>query len=110
MNNGRRQPVRNHISAPVLALTATLAVGPALLGQSPKQSTTAAPGTRSEGMTPDLSGVWVARQFPGTFTKEEPPMRPAAAEEYKTRLQHSKLEIDPDVTICAPPGPARILL
>jgi hypothetical protein len=95
----------------MIAFFAVLAIAPVLLAQTQKPSGVAADQATAKvkAQTPDLSGVWIARSFPGTFTKQEPPLTPWAVEKFKANTSRPKAELDPDVK-CFPPGPARVYL
>lgn len=85
---------------------------------------------------PDLSGVWIRAETARTFNnpKEEPPMQPWAAQQYRAVQESAKDAVDllvqtqvflqehglrnvakgrddlDPVMLCAPPGPTRILM
>ncbi len=114
--------MRNRWFSMILAGMAALAWTPAGLAQQ-------------AGPRPSLSGVWTRAETARTFNRnEEPPMRPEAAQYYRSvregakdavdllvqsqiYLQQNRLKPDPKgrddkdpVMLCAPPGPTRILM
>jgi hypothetical protein len=120
--------MQNQFVISILALVALLASAPILFAQNAKQPESAkAPASAS---TPDFSGVWQAPtvgqtsqtdNFPGakgrgfSFSIEEPPMQPWAAEKFKANHdpaidphEHGRIEMDPAMR-CFPPGPTWLL-
>lgn len=62
----------------------------------------------------DLDGVWMERQDTITFSADEPPMQPWAAERYRTAKPgygpYATVNSHDPVLSCLPPGVPRILL
>ena len=96
--------MRNYIRT--IAVLIIFAVTPGLRSQSPEpvKPQPSAPST-------DLSGVWTLKEFSMTFNlKETPPMQDWAKEKFNALIKHPKIEVDPTVTQCFPPGMPRIML
>ncbi len=73
--------------------------------------------THAASAIPDLSGVWIVRDFLVSIApKEGPPLQSSARAAYKARLRDlEKINADPDreqdpAVICIPPGVPRTML
>ena len=104
--------MRNRFIGFILAVVAVLAISPAILAQTAGQS--GAAKAQSTAPTPDLSGVWFGQSR--DFNQQEPPqMQPWAEEEFKALRERlgprgiRRIDFDPAITLCAPPGFPRIL-
>ena len=86
-----------------LAAVAVVAISVFVFGRmAPRSEATLAQGVPS---SPDLSGVWIPRQFGDGFTKDAPPLQPWAEE----RTQTNNAGTDPEEK-CFPPGMPRVYL
>jgi hypothetical protein len=95
-----------------ITLAAAIAFMVSAFAQTPPgRITPKAPATFSSR---DLSGVWMERQNTITFSSEEPPFMPWAAQEYKTVKPGYGPRATPDsedpILSCLPPGVPRIML
>jgi hypothetical protein len=107
--------VQNHLIGSILAVAA-LAFSP--INSSATAQRSESVNTRAVLATPDLSGVWIVRDFRVSIVpKEDPPFQPWARAAYKMRLRdlakssHAYEGPDTPIETCRiPPGVPRTML
>src|ERR1700674_819348 len=106
--------LRNYLLVSILAVV-VLAFSLVRLVKTTQQSGSGK--THAASAIPNLSGVWIVRDFPVSIVpKEGPPLQPSGQAAYRARLRDlEKIDADPDreqdpAVICIPPGVPRTML